>query len=231
MTSPINSTSQLSGASSATSTAAATASTPTMGANDFLKLLMAQLQNQDPLQPTDGTEFVTQLAQFSQVQQSQTQTTTLATISTQLQGMSNSNASDLVGKTVTIQNTSMQWNGTYATSASVTLGGAAQQVTATVQDSQGNTVRTMNVGASPAGPLTITWNGATDAGQAAPSGTYSVNVTAAGANGQSVNVSQTVSGVVSQVSYNQGYPALALSSGAVAPVSQLVSVGATPTTP
>jgi flagellar basal-body rod modification protein FlgD len=231
MTSPINSTSQLSGAASAASTAAASSSTPTLGANDFLKLLMAQLQNQDPLQPTDGTEFVTQLAQFSQVQQSQTQTTTLATISTQLQGMSNSNASDLVGKTVTVQNTSMQWNGTYATSASVTLGAAAQQVTATVQDSQGNTVRTMSVGAAPAGPLAITWNGATDAGQAAPSGTYSVNVTATGANGQGVNVSQTVSGVVSQVSYSQGYPALTLSSGAVAPVSQLVSVGATPTTP
>src|SRR5208283_3351537 len=218
-----------SSASSANSASSATA--PLLGADDFLKLLMAQLQNQDPLSPSDGTEFVTQLAQFSQVQQSQEQTTTLGTISTQLQNMSNSNASALVGKTVTVSNTGMQWNGTFATTANVTLGSAAQNVTAVVQDSQGNTVRTLALGAAPPGPLAITWNGNTDAGPAAPAGTYSVNVTATDANGQSVNVSQTVSGVVSQVSYNQGSPALTLSSGAVAPVSQLVSVDTTPTTP
>jgi len=192
---------------------------------------MAQLQNQDPLSPSDGTEFVTQLAQFSQVQQSQEQTTTLGTISTQLQNMSNSNASSLVGKTVTVSNTGMQWNGSFATTANVTLASPAQNVTAVVQDSTGTTVRTLALGAAPAGPLAITWNGNTDAGQAAPTGTYSVSVTATDTNGQSVNVSQTVSGVVSQVSYNQGAPALTLSSGAVAPVSQLVSVDTTPTTP
>ena len=230
MTSPINSASQLSSASSSASSAAA-ASAPTLGANDFLKLLMAQMQNQDPLQPTDSTQFVTQLAQFSQVQQSVAQSTTLGTISTQLQGMSNSNASDLVGKTVTIQGNGLQWNGTFATSASVTLGGPAQHVNVSIKDSQGNVVRTMQLGAEPGGTLPVTWDGKDNSAQAAPVGSYSMNVTATDANGQSVNVSQAVTGVVSQVSFDQGYPALTLSSGAVAPVSQLVSVGATPATP
>jgi flagellar basal-body rod modification protein FlgD len=230
MTSPINSTSLLSSASSSASSASA-ASAPTLGADDFLKLLMAQMQNQDPLQPTDSTQFVTQLAQFSQVQQSVAQSTTLGTISTQLQGMSNSNASDLIGKTVTVQGNGLQWNGTFATSANVTLGGAAQQVNVSIQDSQGNVVRTMQLGAEPAGTLPITWDGKNNSAQPALSGSYSMTVTASDANGQSVNVSQAVTGVVSQVSFNQGYPALTLSSGAVAPVSQLVSVGTTPTTP
>ncbi len=230
MTSPINSASQLSSASSSASSAAA-ASAPTLGANDFLKLLMAQMQNQDPLQPTDSTQFVTQLAQFSQVQQSVAQSTTLGTISTQLQGMSNSNASDLVGKTVTIQGNGLQWNGTFATSASVTLGGPAQHVNVSIKDSQGNVVRTMQLGAEPGGTLPITWDGKDNSAQAATVGSYSMNVTATDANGQSVNVSQAVTGVVSKVSFDQGYPALTLSSGAVAPVSQLVSVGATPATP
>jgi flagellar basal-body rod modification protein FlgD len=231
MTSPINSASPLTGASSATSTAAASASTTALGTDDFLKLLMAQLQNQDPLQPTDGTQFVTQLAQFSQVQQSVAQSTTLGTISTQLQGLSNSNASGLVGKTVTVQGSAMQWDGTFATTANVTLASPAQQVTVSIQNSQGTVVRTMKLGAEAAGTLPITWNGADDSGQATPAGAYSVAVTAADANGQSVNVSQSVAGVVTKVSFDQGYPALTLSTGAVAPVSQLVSVGAAPATP
>ena len=195
MTSPINSSSSLTGATTSsstdTATAAASASTQTLGQDAFLKLLMAQLQNQDPLQPTDGTQFVTQLAQFSQVEQAVAQSTTLGNIQTQLQTMSNSNASDLVGKTVTVSSAGMQWNGTFAATSSVTLGGAASSVTATIKDGQGNTVRTLNLGAQGAGPLGITWDGKDDTGTATAAGSYAVNVTATGANGQPVNVSRS----------------------------------------
>ncbi|HEY4014508.1 MAG TPA: flagellar hook capping FlgD N-terminal domain-containing protein [Polyangiaceae bacterium] len=235
MTSPINSTSSLTGASSTsssdTASAAASAATQTLGQDAFLKLLMAQLQNQDPLQPTDGTEFVTQLAQFSQVEQAVAQSTTLGNISTQLQNMSNSNASDLIGKTVTASSAGMQWGGTFAATSNVTLAGAAQTVTATIQDSQGNTVRTLNLGPQGAGPLSISWDGKDDSGTATATGSYAVNVTATDGNGQPVNVSQTVTGVVSGVSFSQGYPALNLSNGVVVPASQLQSVANTPATP
>jgi flagellar basal-body rod modification protein FlgD len=237
MTSPLNSTSSLTGSAasaasaSSAASAASAASSAMLNQNDFLQLLMAQMQNQDPLQPTDGTEFVTQLAQFSQVQQAVAQTTALGNISTQIAGLSNSNDTALIGKTVTVQNQTLSWNGNFAATSNVTLSGPAQQVTASIQDSQGNVVRTMNLGAEPGGVLPVTWNGATDAGQAAPAGSYTLNVTATDANGQSVNVSTAISGVVTQVSFNQGTPTITLSSGAVAPVSNLVSVGAAATTP
>jgi flagellar basal-body rod modification protein FlgD len=231
MTSPINSSSPLTSTTDGTASVAASAATPALGQDAFLKLLMAQLQNQDPLQPTDGTEFVTQLAQFSQVEQSVAQSTTLGNIATQLQGLSNANASDLVGKTVTVSGSGMQWNGTYATTANVTLAGPAQQVQVSIQDSQGHVVRTMSLGAEGAGALPITWNGAADSGQPTPAGAYTVRVTATGAGGAPVQVTNAVTGVVTKVSYDQGYPALTLSSGAVAPVSQLVSVGVSPASP
>ena len=230
MTSPVTSATTPLAATQATTAAAAPAN-QSLGQDAFLKLLMAQLQNQDPLQPTDGTEFVTQLAQFTQVQQSVAQSTTLGNISTQISGLANSNATDLVGKTVSIQGKGFNWDGTFAATANVTLAGPAQQVTVAIQDSQGNVVRTMKLGAEPGGTLPITWNGADDSGQPTPAGNYSLNVTAADANGQSVNVSTTVSGVVNKVSFDQGYPVLTLTSGATAPVSDLVSVGATPTSP
>jgi flagellar basal-body rod modification protein FlgD len=231
MTTPVNSTSPLSSASTNSATSASTASTQTLGQDAFLKLLMAQMQNQDPLQPTDGTQFVTQLAQFTQVQQSVSQSTALGNISTQLQGMSNSNASDLVGKTVTLSGSgSVNWDGTFATTSNVSLSGAAHQLTVTIQDAQGNTVRTLNRADVPAGPLSVTWDGNDDHGQAVPAGTYSVNPVATDASGQPVTVSQSVTGAVTQVSFDKGYPMLTLASGLQGPVSQLVSVGATPAT-
>ena len=54
----------------ATTAAAATGGAGDLDYNAFLKLLIAQLKNQDPTQPTDGTQFVAQLATFSQVEQS-----------------------------------------------------------------------------------------------------------------------------------------------------------------
>lgn len=231
MASSVNSAAALLGSSAAnststTSTSTSTGQTQTLGQDAFLKLLMAQLSNQDPLQPSDPTTFVTQLSQFSMVEQSVQQSTTLNSIASQLQGLSGTQATALVGKNVTVQNTGMQWDGTFATTANVTLAGAAQSVSVAVQDSQGNTVRTMTLGPQQAGVLPITWDGRTDAGQAAPAGSYSINVSATAANQQSVAVSQTVSGQVSQVSLNNGVASLTLSNGTVVPISQLVGVSA-----
>jgi flagellar basal-body rod modification protein FlgD len=158
------------------------------------------------------------------VEQSVQQSTTLGNIQSQLQTLSGSQATALVGKQVTVNNTGMQWDGTFATTANVTLAGPAQSVSVAVQDSQGNTVRTMALGAQQGGVLPITWDGKTDAGQAAPAGSYSINVTATGANQQAVAVSQTVSGQVTQVSLNNGVASLTLSNGTVVPLSQLTGV-------
>jgi flagellar basal-body rod modification protein FlgD len=57
------------GSSTTTTTNSASTATPTLGYNDFLQLLLAQMQNQDPLNPTDSTEYVSQLASFSNVEQ------------------------------------------------------------------------------------------------------------------------------------------------------------------
>jgi flagellar basal-body rod modification protein FlgD len=233
---PVNSTSAAlassTTASAATTNSAATAASAASASfseGDFLKLLMAQMSNQDPLNPTDSTQFVTQLATFSQVEQSVQQSTQLTNMSSQLQALNNTNSAGLVGATVTLQNTSMQWNGSTATSqtsATVTLSGAAQSVNAAVLDSNGNTVQTIKLGPAAAGPLPISWNGTETSGQPAPNGTYTLNVSATAANGQSVPVTQSVTGVVQSISYSQGTPSVVLNNGASAPVSQLTNVSA-----
>jgi flagellar basal-body rod modification protein FlgD len=212
-------------ASSPSTAPAAAAAAATINQADFMQLLVAQLQNQDPTAPVQGTEFVTQLAQFALVQQSTSQSQLLSTLSTQLTGLSNNQSAALVGQTVTVSGNSVTFNGTTATPSSATLASAAANVTGTISDSSGNVIQTLNLGAHAAGPITIPWNGQDNSGGVAPIGTYTVSVSATDASGQSVGVSQNTTGVVQSISYNQGYPELTLASGAQAPISQLVSVG------
>jgi flagellar basal-body rod modification protein FlgD len=214
---------------SGTAAAGSSASSASLATEQtFLTLLVAQLSNQDPLQPAQGTDFVTQLAQFAQVEQSENQTSQLQTMSGQLSGMSNSATTQLVGQTVTIQGNTVSSNGSIATPSSVTLSAPAAAVTATISNSSGVAVRTIQLGSRPAGVVAVNWDGHEDSGVSAPAGTYSVSVTATDSTGAPVGVTQSVTGVVQSVSFAQGYAELTLASGAQAPISQLVSVGAAP---
>jgi len=211
---------------STTTQSTATGAAPTMNEQDFLQLLMAQMQNQDPLQPDDSTAWVTQLATYSQVEQSVAQTSSLNTISTELQGLSSTNSANLIGKSVTLQGNTLTWNGTSPATASVNLAAPAQQVQVTVSDSSGNTVKVLKLGATAAGPASFQWDGTNQSGQAAPAGTYTFAVSATGSNGASVGVSQSVTGIVTQVSYANGSSTLTLNNGTTASISQLASVNA-----
>ena len=73
-----------------TSTAAATTSNSTVTQNMFLQLLVAQIQNQDPLNPADSTQFLTQLAQFQTLSQDLTNGGYLAGMKTDLDTLSQS---------------------------------------------------------------------------------------------------------------------------------------------
>jgi flagellar basal-body rod modification protein FlgD len=230
MTNAISQTTNTAAAASA-ATSATGSNPPAVNEQEFMQLLIAQLQHQDPTQPVQGTEFVTQLAQFSLVEQSANQTQQLTNLNTQVSGLTNDQASQLIGKTVTLNGSSLTFDGSVATPANATLSGPAAQVTATISDSSGNLVRTLNLGPMAAGPITIPWNGLSNTGQTQPAGTYSVNVAATNSSGGYVGVSQNVTGVVANVSFASGSPALTLASGATAPVSNVTSVGSSPTSP
>lgn len=230
MTTPIGS-NPLSGASAQGASGAAGGARPALDREAFLKLLVAQLSQQDPLAPAEGTEFVAQLATFAQVEQAIAQTQRLDLLSTQMRGLSNNEAVGLVGQTVTVRGRAIAYDGVSATGASVTLDGPAQQVTATIRDASGRAVRTLNLGPRPAGALSVAWDGMDDSGQRAAAGSYSVDVRATQADGTAVGVTQDVTGVVARVTFDRGYAELVLDSGARAPIADLVSVAQTPRRP
>lgn len=210
--------------SGASTTRTGSGSSSSVNRDDFLKLLVAQLSHQDPLQPTEGTEFVQQLSQFSLVEQSLNQSNQLNVISTQLSGLSSNEAVGLVGRAVTVRGHGIAFDGATATSASVNLAANAATVKATIRDSNGRVVRTLDLGPRQAGAVGVQWDGRDDRGNTMPRGTYSLTVEAKTAEGNSVNVTQDVTGRVTSVTFDRGYPELHLDTGVAAPISDLVSV-------
>lgn len=188
----------------------------------FLKLLVAQLSHQDPLKPTDGTEFVTQLAQFSTVEQQIAQSAKLELISLQLSGLASNEAASLVGKTVTVKGDGVvDFKGGAPEGSTTSIGEGVQDATVQLVDSNGNVVAESgpkNIGAGPVPLDGLTPKG----GQGIPDGSYTVKVVDKA--GKDVATNERVTGVVTQVSFEKGYPELVLDNGVTVPVSDLISV-------
>ena len=216
--------SSVSGSSTTTAATSNAATKTSLDKDAFLKLLMAQIKNQDPLKPMEGTEFVSQLATFSMVEQSVTQSGKLDTLSVQLKGIANNDAAGLVGKNISVRGRGFSFDGAMPATSSVTVERPATKVTATIKDAEGNVVRTMELGAKPAGACPLTWDGKDASGTTLAAGTYSVDVRAEDAAGNAVTTTQTVKGRVVSVSYEKGFPEMVLDSGVRAPVSDLVSI-------
>ncbi len=187
--------------SSATPTSSATAATTApnqLGKDDFLKLLTAQLANQDPLQPVDNQAFIAQLAQFSSLEQLQNVSTKLDNLLTATSTSTQVTAASLVGKTVTYASDGMDLTSGQPAGMQVELSGAAT-VTAVIQDASGRTVRTLALGTQPAGGFNLSWDGLDASGKALPSGHYQVTLGAKDATGASVGVQGLSRGVVQGV--------------------------------
>jgi len=219
-------------ASQNSNTSLVTGSAQTLGKNEFLKLLVEQLKNQDPLKPQDDSAFVAQLAQFSNLEQSMQTNTSLSQIMTQLQGQSNAQITSLVGTNATIQGRIAALNSS-GSGVPITfqLNGPSASTKATIQDTSGNTVRVVDLGAKAAGLVQFIWDGRNSAGNVQPAGNYTITVSATGASGGPVSVSQDISGTVKSVSFDQGYPVLTLQNGVSAPASELLRVESPPTNP
>jgi len=186
----------------------ATTSTTTngvLGQDDFLKLLVSQLQNQDPMNPMDGTQFASQLAQFTSVEQ-------LANINTSLQSsisanqllnqsISNALSTTVIGKEVRASGSTFSYGGTGVMKTGYTLPSAAVSAQVKILDANGNVVRTINGTGVTAGDVDVQWDGLTDTGAQAAAGTYTVQVTAADANGKAITATPYFYGTVTGVKF------------------------------
>ncbi len=185
-------------ASTSSSPAAAVAKNTGAGSQDyFLKLLVAQMKNQDPLNPLDNAQVTSQMAQLNTVEGINKVASKLDALLSGTGATQSLQAAAIVGHTVLVPGTSLELANGQAVGG-IELTGAADHVVVTVKDASGTVVHTADLGAQPQGTVNFAWDGSTDAGAAAAAGTYSFAVEAKAAGGKVVANTLTA-GLVSSV--------------------------------
>jgi flagellar basal-body rod modification protein FlgD len=187
----------------------------------FLKLLTAQLRNQDPLSPMDATQFMTQLAQLSTVEQAVKTNDTLIEVKDMLHNTSMRMDLAYLGRKVQAM-TDMFGLSDGKAEMAYAVDGTAASVRIEVIDEAGRTVRTAS-GALGGGRQIFTWDGKTDAGAQAPDGTYQVRIKAKDKNGDSLNVATVVTDSVKEVRTLDGTTYFILQGGAAVQINDIIA--------
>jgi flagellar basal-body rod modification protein FlgD len=189
--------------STASSTTGAITGSINMNKDDFLKLLMAQLQNQDPMSPENPKDFVAQLAQFSSLEQQINSNSNLENLSKAIQGLQQSQGIAqgvaLLGKTVQGNANLLTVAGGKAFDGAYQLPQGAAQVAVGIFDASGNQVATLNLEAQAAGSRGFSWDGKDSSGKAVADGVYTYQVAAQDKAGKAIQVSNSLTGTVDQV--------------------------------
>ena len=146
----------------------------TLSQADFLSLLTQQMRNQDPTQPMDSSQMVSQLAQIAQVSATQSLQSSFDTLSTALQGNQLLQASDLVGRNVTVPSNAVKLEGAAGVDGAINVGAEGQTASVQILDTAGNVVRTIDLGKPDVGLADFHWDGKDENGQPLPNGTYGV---------------------------------------------------------
>src|SRR3954462_15896510 len=153
MVAPVNGTTSAQDSSALSS---ALGTNKAMGKDDFLKLLVAQLKNQDPLAPQDNTQFVAQLAQFSSLEAAMGTNSRLDGITSQNQGLANTQVVSLVGKTATVKGSLVTATGSgTAVPVNFTLASATDSTNVSIQNASAKVIRTIPVGAHSPGLVKV----------------------------------------------------------------------------
>jgi flagellar basal-body rod modification protein FlgD len=151
----------------------------------FMTLLVAQLQNQDPLNPMDNSQMTSQLAQLQTVSGINTLNTTLNSLTSSYQTSEAMQATNLIGHGVLVGGSNVALSGGKSI-LGVSLGSDADDVKIAINDAGGNTVDTIDLGKQKAGTLPLVWDGVPDASKVdssgkpvtLPDGNYTFTVTA-----------------------------------------------------
>jgi flagellar basal-body rod modification protein FlgD len=143
-----------------------------LGQDAFMKLLVTQLKNQNPLDPQDNTAFVAQLAQFSSLEGIQSLNSTVTGLAGGLQSSQALQASALVGRTVSVESTKANYVAGSGVFGSIELPNSTSNLQLNIYDSNDKLVFSKALGAQQSGDLPFGWDGTATDGTKLASGTY-----------------------------------------------------------
>jgi len=191
----------------------------TLGREDFLNLLLVQLQMQDPLEPMDNREMVAQLAQFSSLEQLENMNTALEqNLEMDLlvgQLLNNTMATTLIGRWVRARTASFTLKDEGEVSLAYRLEGEADKVTASIRNADGAVIATIEDLETTAECHEFSWDGRDQNGQRATAGAYTFEITAVDSEGNPIGTETLLVGLVGGVRYEDGCARLLIDGGEV----------------
>ncbi len=149
-----------------------------LGQGEFLELMMAQLEHQDPMEPMDNGQFLGQMAQFSTVTGIEDMKTSLDNLGSTFSSGQTLQSTQLVGQEVLIANPAMALDEEGPSAGSFELDTASGDVLLDIADSSGNVVRQISLGEFPSGRHSFSWDGLNKDGNRAPPGSYTARISA-----------------------------------------------------
>ena len=178
-----------------------------MGRDDFLKLMIAQLQNQDPLSPMDGTEYAAQLAQFTSLEQltnlNDSVNRSIDANYYLTQSINNTLTATLIGNNVKLASSSLQNIGQDDISFGYNLGADAANVTVEIFNEDGALVSTITEQNISSGDHQLSWDFTDNNGNKLPEGNYTFEVTATNANGDSLDATTFGTGTIDGIKFSE----------------------------
>lgn len=193
-------------ASSTANTAAATGKSK-LGKDDFMKLMIAQLKYQDPMNPQSGAEYASQLAQFSSLEQLTNMNSSLETsINANLQlsqSVNNTMTAALIGKEVKLGVSSIKYNKEESVKIGFNLASEASTVSVKVYDKDGVLVRTFEPTDKSTGDHTIEWDFKDENGNKVNVGDYTFKVEAKNLQGADLTVGSWMQGIINGIRFGE----------------------------
>jgi len=186
-----------------TKTTVKAAADEAMGKDDFLKLLIAQLAAQDPLDPMGAQDFSAQLAQFSGLEQMTNVNTNLEIIQKLETALQNTSSVNLIGKTVESHGNAFNHVANTSDVLAYSLDRNAESIRIDIYDSSGKEIDLVKLGNQGQGKNTVSWNGNDPQGNPVPVGTYSFTVSAEDTSGMPIQVDTFSSGLVTDVVFGE----------------------------
>lgn len=208
----------IAGQTGATGTQSQASGMKSVGKDEFMKLLLAQLKNQDPLKPMDGTDFAAQLAQFSSLEQLKNLNTTLETQSVNQMTLGYAQSVNMIGKeAVSNSGNTVTANGQTA-ELNYRLAKDAQSVTISIMDKDGKIVKSWDESAKTAGMNSATWDSS-----GVEKGDYTYQIAAKDSSGAPVAAETMTTGVVTAVHFRSNQILVTLN-GREVPLSDILEI-------
>lgn len=203
-------TSALDAGAASTSTKANSNTDPAAAQDRFLKLLVAQLNNQDPMNPLDNAQMTSQMAQINTVTGIQQLNQTMESMATQFASMQAMQGTMMIGRSVVTEGNSLSVNEDGIAKGSVQLAGAANNVKVEITTAGGQVVGQVELGAQEAGQSNFTWDASKYTGD---KNTLKFRITATNAAGAAVETTSLMHSKVTGMNFDNGSVILNLENG------------------